>query len=65
MTIRIPPKTKQDARDSTEALRDAATGGSSFTPAENVPDSTATDIEEMVADHNALLASLRAAGLME
>lgn len=64
MPVRIPPKTKQDAIDSTEALK-AAADATSFTPAADVPDSTATDLETLVADHNALLASLRAAGLME
>jgi hypothetical protein len=32
--------------------------------AEAVPDSTATDVAGLVDDHNALLASLRAAGLL-
>ena len=37
---------------------------SSFTPAENQSDSTATTIAGLVIDFNALLAKLKAAGLM-
>jgi len=37
---------------------------SSFTPAENQSDSTATTIAGLVADFNALLLKLKAAGLM-
>jgi hypothetical protein len=37
---------------------------SEFTPAENQATSTATTIEGLVADYNALLAKLKAAGLM-
>ena len=37
---------------------------SSFTPAENQSDSTATTIAGLVVDFNALLAKLKAAGLM-
>jgi hypothetical protein len=36
----------------------------SFTPAASQVDSTATTIEELVMDFNALLAKLRSAGLM-
>jgi len=36
----------------------------SFTPAASQVDSTATTIEELVVDFNALLAKLRSAGLM-
>ena len=37
---------------------------SQFTPAENQSDSTATTIAGLVVDFNALLAKLKAAGLM-
>ena len=37
---------------------------SQFTPAENQAASTATTIEGLVADYNALLAKLKAAGFM-
>lgn len=37
----------------------------SFTPAANQADSTAADVGDLVADFNALLAKLKAAGLME
>lgn len=39
--------------------------GSSFTPAEAQEDSIAVDVEDLVDDFNALLAKLRAAGIME
>jgi hypothetical protein len=38
---------------------------SSFTPAENQSNSTATTIAGLVADFNALLSKLKATGLME
>ena len=38
--------------------------GSGFTPAANVPASTATTIASLKEDHNTLLAVLKAAGLM-
>ncbi len=38
--------------------------GGNFTPAASQVDSTATTIEELVMDFNALLAKLRSAGLM-
>ncbi len=38
--------------------------GGSFTPAASQADSTATTIEDLVVDFNALLAKLRSAGLM-
>jgi hypothetical protein len=38
--------------------------GGNFTPAAGQGDSTATTIEELVLDFNALLAKLRSAGLM-
>ena len=38
---------------------------STFTPAENQADSTATTIADLRADFNALLAKLKTAGLME
>ena len=49
-----------------EILEGASVTGfpSSFTPAENQSDSTATTIAGLVVDFNALLAKLKAAGLM-
>lgn len=38
--------------------------GGNFTPAASQVDSTATTIEDLVMDFNALLAKLRSAGLM-
>ncbi|MCK9234931.1 MAG: hypothetical protein M0P09_01290 [Acholeplasmataceae bacterium] len=64
MTIRIPPKTKKDAADSTEALKNAA-AGATFDPMPHIADSAAEDLPTLVSDHNALLAALQAAGLME
>ncbi|AEV30579.1 Head fiber protein [Sphaerochaeta pleomorpha str. Grapes] len=45
------------------AIIDGLPGGN-FTPAASQVDSTATTIEELVMDFNALLAKLRSAGLM-
>ena len=45
------------------AIIDGLPGGN-FTPAASQVDSTATTIEELVLDFNALLAKLRSAGLM-
>lgn len=45
------------------AIIDGLPGGN-FTPASSQGDSTATTIEELVMDFNALLAKLRSAGLM-
>lgn len=42
---------------------DSAAGGS-FTPAANQANSTATDVTGIVGDFNALLAKLKAAGIM-
>jgi archaellum component FlaG (FlaF/FlaG flagellin family) len=40
-------------------------GGAAFGPAAAQADSTATDVAGLLADHNALLAKLRAAGLLD
>lgn len=69
MTIRIPPKTKQDALDSTAALEAAGVVATTTEPGSvlqgaAVADSVAADVPAMVADFNLLLASLRAAGII-
>ena len=73
MAIRIPPKTDQDAKDSTAAL--LAAGGpttvawddvqdkpTTFPPTQGVAVADATDEASAVTQLNALLASLRASG---
>ena len=39
-------------------------GGSTFTPAANIPASTATELSELVTAFNTLLSNLKTAGLM-
>lgn len=69
MAIRIPPKTDQDAKDSTAALTAAAGTAGPATPTTNGTVKQGVAVADAaagteVATINALLASLRTAGVI-
>lgn len=62
MAIRIPPKTDQDAKDTTAAVKNAASNP--VTQGVAVADSVAADTPALVTDFNNLLGVLRDAGII-